>query len=86
MQATPGLASGVRSQRPPCGCLHIKPQSSHFYANQWFEACLAAKFVHITDSKHTMAALPIVIHKQFEQALPKHLCDCGVAYTRTRGD
>ena len=33
-----------------------------------------------------MAALPFVINKQFEQALPMHLCDCGVAYTRTPSD
>ena len=31
------------------------------------------KFVHTTDSKHSMAVLPNVLDRQFEQALPNRV-------------
>ena len=42
------------------------------------------KFVHTTDSKHTMAVSPNVLNRQFEQALPNQVWVCDITYIRTR--
>ena len=42
------------------------------------------KFVHTTDSKHTMAVSPNVLNRKFEQALPDTVWVCDITYTRTR--
>ena len=42
------------------------------------------KFVHTTDSKHTMAVSPNVLSRQFEQALPNQAWVCDITYIRTR--
>ena len=43
------------------------------------------KFVHATDSKHTMAVSPNVLDRQFEQAQPNQAWVCDITYIRTRG-
>ena len=43
------------------------------------------KFVHTTDSKHTMAVSSNVLNRQFEQALPNQVWVCDITYIRTRG-
>ncbi len=42
------------------------------------------KFVHTTDSKHTMAVSPNVLNRQFEQALPNRVWVADITYLRTR--
>ena len=42
------------------------------------------KFVHTTDSKHTMAVSPNVLNRQFEQALPNRVWVADITYIRTR--
>jgi putative transposase len=42
------------------------------------------KFVHATDSKHTMAVAPNVLNRQFEQALPNQVWVCDITYIRTK--
>jgi len=42
------------------------------------------KFVHTTDSKHTMAVSPNVLDRQFEQALPNRVWVCDITYIRTK--
>ena len=42
------------------------------------------KFVHTTHSKHTMAVLPNVLNRQFEQALPNRVWVADIMYIRTR--
>jgi putative transposase len=42
------------------------------------------KFVHTTHSKHTMAVLPNLLDRQFEQALPNRVWVCDVTYIRTK--
>jgi putative transposase len=42
------------------------------------------KFVHTTDSKHTMAVSPNVLDRQFEQTQPNHAWVCDITYIRTR--
>jgi transposase InsO family protein len=42
------------------------------------------KFVHTTDSKHTMAVSPNVLDRQFEQALPNRVWVADITYIRTR--
>ena len=42
------------------------------------------KFVHTTDSKHTMAVSPNVLDRQFEQAQPNQAWVCDITYIRTR--
>lgn len=42
------------------------------------------KFVHTTDSKHTMAVSPNVLNRQFEQALPNQVWVADITYIRTR--
>ena len=42
------------------------------------------KFVHTTDSKHTMAVSANVLNRQFEQALPNQVWVCDITYIRTR--
>ena len=42
------------------------------------------KFVHTTDSKHTMAVSPNVLNRQFEQAWPNQVWVCDITYIRTR--
>ena len=42
------------------------------------------KFVHTTDSKHTMAISPNVLNRQFEQALPNQVWVADITYIRTR--
>ena len=44
------------------------------------------KFVHTTDSKHTMAVSPNVLDRQFEQALPNRVWVCDITYIRTRSN
>ena len=41
------------------------------------------KFVHTTDSKHTMAVSANVLNRQFEQALPNEVWVCDITYIRT---
>ena len=42
------------------------------------------KFVHTTDSKHTMAVSSNVLNRQFEQALPNQVWVCDITYIRSR--
>ena len=42
------------------------------------------KFVHTTDSKHTLAVSPNVLSRQFEQALPNQAWVCDITYICTR--
>lgn len=42
------------------------------------------KFVHTTDSKHTMAVSPNVLARQFEKPLPNQAWVCDITYIRTR--
>ena len=42
------------------------------------------KFVHTTDSKHTMAVSSNVLNRQFAQALPNQAWVCDITYIRTR--
>ena len=42
------------------------------------------KFVHTTDSKHTMAVSPNVLNRQFEQAMPNQVWVADITYIRTR--
>ena len=42
------------------------------------------KFVHTTDSKHTMAVSPNVLNRRFEQAFPNQAWVCDITYIRTR--
>ena len=42
------------------------------------------KFVHTTDSKHTMAVSTNVLNRQFAQALPNQVWVCDITYIRTR--
>jgi putative transposase len=42
------------------------------------------KFVHTTDSKHTMAVSRNVLNRQFEQALPNQAWVSDITYIRTR--
>ena len=42
------------------------------------------KFVHTTDSKHTMAVSSNVLNRRFEQALPNVVWVCDITYIRTR--
>ena len=42
------------------------------------------KFVHTTDSKHTMAVSRNVLNRQFDQALPNQAWVCDITYIRTR--
>ena len=42
------------------------------------------KFVHTTDSKHTMAVSPNVLNRQFEQAVANLVWVCDITYIRTR--
>ena len=41
------------------------------------------KFVHTTDSKHTMGVSPNVLNRQFEQVLPNKVWVCDITYVRT---
>ena len=42
------------------------------------------KFVHTTDSKHSMAVCPNVLNRQFEQTLPNQAWVSDITYIRTR--
>lgn len=42
------------------------------------------KFVHTTDSKHTMAVSANVLNRQFEQSLPNRAWVCDITYIRTQ--
>jgi putative transposase len=42
------------------------------------------KFVHTTDSKHSMALSANVLNRQFEQALPNRAWVCDITYIRTQ--
>ena len=42
------------------------------------------KFIHTTDSKHTMAVSPNVLNRQFEQTQPNQAWVCDITYIRTR--
>jgi putative transposase len=42
------------------------------------------KFVHTTDSKHSLAVSPNVLDRQFEQALPNQVWVADITYIRTR--
>ena len=42
------------------------------------------KFVHTTDSKHSLAVSPNVLNRQFEQALPNQVWVADITYIRTR--
>ena len=42
------------------------------------------KFVHTTDSKHTMPVSPNVLARQFEKPLPNHAWVSDITYIRTR--
>ena len=42
------------------------------------------KFVHTTDSKHTMDVSPNVLDRQFEQALPNQVWVADITYIRTK--
>ena len=42
------------------------------------------KFIHTTDSKHTMAVSPNVLNRQFEQTQPNQAWVCDITYSRTR--
>ena len=42
------------------------------------------KFVHTTDSKHTMAVSANVLNRQFEQVLPNQVWVADITYIRTR--
>ena len=42
------------------------------------------KFVHTTDSKHTMPVSPNVLARQFEKLLPNQAWVCDITYIRTR--
>ena len=42
------------------------------------------KFVHTTDSKHSLAVSPNVLSRQFEQALPNTVWVCDITYIRTK--
>ena len=42
------------------------------------------KFVHTTDSKHTMTVSANVLNRRFEQALPNQVWVCDITYIRTR--
>ena len=43
------------------------------------------KFMHTTDSKHTLPVSPNVLARQFEQRLPDRAWACDITYIRTRG-
>ena len=42
------------------------------------------KFVHTTDSKHSMAVSSNVLNRQFAQSLPNQAWVCDITYIRTR--
>ena len=42
------------------------------------------KFVHTTDSRHTMPVSPNVLARQFDKALPNLAWVCDITYIRTR--
>jgi transposase InsO family protein len=42
------------------------------------------KFVHTTDSKHTMPVSPNVLARQFDRPLPNQAWVCDITYLRTR--
>ena len=42
------------------------------------------KFVHTTDSKHTLPASPNVLARQFDKALRNQAWVCDITYVRTR--
>ena len=42
------------------------------------------KFVHTTDSKHTLSVSPNVLARQFDKALPNQAWVCDITYVRTR--
>ena len=42
------------------------------------------KFVHTTDSKHTMSVSPNVLARQFDKPLPNQAWVCDITYIRTR--
>ena len=42
------------------------------------------KFVHTTDSKHTMPVSPNVLARQFDKPLPNQAWVCDITYIRTR--
>ena len=42
------------------------------------------KFVHTTDSKHSMAVSPNVLDRQFEQAMPNRVWVADITYIRTK--
>ena len=42
------------------------------------------KFVHTTDSKHTLPVSPNVLARQFEKPLPNLAWVCDITYIRTR--
>jgi transposase InsO family protein len=42
------------------------------------------KFVHTTDSRHTMPVSPNVLARQFDQPLPNQAWVCDITYIRTR--
>ena len=42
------------------------------------------KFVHTTDSKHSLAVSPNVLNRQFEQALPNQVWVADITYIRTK--
>ena len=42
------------------------------------------KFVHTTDSKHTMPVSPNVLARQFDKPLPNQAWACDITYIRTR--
>ena len=42
------------------------------------------KFLHTTDSKHTMPVSPNVLARQFDKALPNQAWVCDITYIRTR--
>ena len=42
------------------------------------------KFVHTTDSKHTLPVSPNVLARQFEKPLPNKAWVCDITYIRTR--
>ena len=43
------------------------------------------KFVHTTDSRHTMPVSPNVLARQFDKPLPNQAWVCDLTYIRTRG-
>lgn len=42
------------------------------------------KFVHTTNSRHTMPVSPNVLARQFDQSLPNQAWVCDITYIRTR--